>query len=202
MLWLVGAFDISFGVHGRIPFEEFSGYASTGVGADVGMRYFFGISQLFGVSLEGGATYFFQKNFSDSSGRFKIKMTSQPNYFPFHANLLMKFYVGENMHAIVSLGGGGNYTVMNTTFTTYKYDTLSNVWEEMEKNKKEVQSSFGYLLNFSFALRLEDFDVFAGINIFSINSKVFNLLTGEFEEKNSAYSNFYFGARYFVKFGI
>gem|GEM_PF-6232976 len=40
MLWLVGAFDISFGVHGRIPFEDFSNYASTGVGADIGNAVF------------------------------------------------------------------------------------------------------------------------------------------------------------------
>jgi hypothetical protein len=202
MLWLVGAFDISFGVHGRIPFEDFSNYASTGVGADIGMRYFFGAFQLFGLSLEGGATYFFQKPFSDSSSNFKIRRTSQTNYFPFHANLLMKFYVGENMYALVSLGGGGNYTILNTKYTTYKLDTISNVWTEMEKDKSDVQSSFGYLLNFSFALRLEEFDVFAGVNIFSIKPKVFNLLNGEFEERNLAYSNFYFGVRYFVKFGI
>ncbi len=201
MLYLVGAFDISFGVHGRIPFEDFSNYASSGIGADLGMRYFFGISQLFGVSLEGGATYFFQKPFSDSSLRYKIKSTNQTNFFPFHANLLMKFYVGENMYAIVGMGGGGNYTILNTTYNIYQFDTISGVWNEKEK-KSERQGFLGYLINFSFALRLEDFDVFSGVNIFSVKPKVFNLSSGEFEERNLAYSNFYFGVRYLLKFGI
>ncbi len=202
MLWIISSMDLSFGVHGRIPFEEFSNFASTGIGADMGFRYFFGISQLFGAGLETGYTYFFQKPFSDSSDKVKLKRTSQTNYIPLSLNMLMKFYIGENMYALVSLGGGGNYTILNTKYSLYLYDTTQNAWQEIAKDKSEQYKSFGYLLNFGFALRLEDFDIFTGVNIFSLKFKKVNFSTGDLEEVNVAYSNFYFGARYYMKFGI
>ena len=200
MLYIIASMDVSFGVHGRIPFEEFSNYANTGIGVDVGFGYYFGITELFGIGAGTGFTYFFQKPFSDSSDKVKLRRNSQVNFIPFFASFLMKFYVGENMYALVSLGGGGNYTILNTSYNLYTYDTTQNSW--IQEDKKDQDKTFGYLLNFGFALRLEDFDVFTGVNIFSLNLKEFNFTTGQWENKNVAYSSFYFGARYYIKFGI
>lgn len=202
MLYIMASMDLSFGVHGRFPFEEYANYAGTGIGADMGFRYYFGRTELFGAGLELGGTYHFQKQYADSSDKVKLKMITQSNYFPFHLDLLMKFYVGENMFALVSVGGGGNYIILNTKYDQYNYVDSLNQWKEVAKNKEKKNTSFGYLLNFGFALRLEDFDIFAGVNIFSLKFEKLNFITAQWEEMNAAYSNFYFGARYYIKFGI
>ncbi|NPB03737.1 MAG: hypothetical protein GXO39_04915 [Thermotogae bacterium] len=198
MLWIVSFMDLSFGVGLRIPLEDYSRYIGYGTGGEIGFRYFF--TDMFGAGLTVGGNYYFQKRATDSVGYVWAKQTTQLIDFPVSLNLIMSFYLSEGMYLIVSLGGGGIYSMYSYSRRVGVYDSAQTSWSVSEK--EDSYKVGGYLINFESAIRMTDFDVFTGVHIIQSTLKRTDMLNGEEKEDKGAFPVLYMGVRYFLKFGV
>jgi len=190
--------DVSFGVATRIPLEDYAKFVGYGVGGEVGFRYFF--TDLFGVGLKAGGYYHFQRLAKDSVGGVWYKQNTQANVFPASLNLVMNFYLAEGVSLMVSVGGGGNFSLYTYDRRVGVYDSASASW-----NVREEEGNYkvgGYLINFEAAFRMTDFDIFMGVNILQTEINRVDMLEGKETIDKGAYPALYIGTRYFIKFGV
>ncbi len=197
-MWLLGAFDVSFGVGGRFPLEDYAHFAGYGIGGEMGFRYFF--TDMLGVGIKAGGYYHFQRRFKDSLPDVWYDQNFQMNQFPASFNLIMKFYLAEGVNLMVSVGGGGHYTLYFYKRRVGVYDTASGRWTITEEEDDLKGGS--YLLNFEAAFRMTDFDVFTGVNIVNTPLNEFSFTDREGVESVRSLPVFYIGVRYFLKFGV